>query len=104
MLGHGGDKLWSQQDMQRPVDPRRVSTKGSLAFLGHVGTWPMSAVWWARLSQKVLGVQAWSPWKDLRDEHVIQRGYFADSSFHHTRLQAINQPGPWEECSMAIRR
>lgn len=76
--------------MQGPVDPRWVSMKSSLAFLGHRGTWPMSTVWWARLGQEVVGAQAWSPRKDPRDEHVIQRGHFADSSFPHTRLQAIN--------------
>lgn len=47
---------------------------------------------------------AWAHWSGkLRSKHVIQRGHYADSSLCHTRLQAINQPGPREEQSSAIR-
>ena len=44
-----------------------------------------------------------SPERSQRSERVIHRGHSADSSLRHTRLQAINQPGPWEERSAAIR-
>lgn len=44
-----------------------------------------------------------SPEGSQRSEHVIHRGHSVDSSLRHTRLQAINQPGPWEERSAATR-
>lgn len=49
--------------------------EGILAFLSQVRTWPMSTVWWAMLGLEVVEAQAWSPQKDSRDEHVIQRGH-----------------------------
>ena len=72
--------------------------------MGQAGIWPVSTAWWVRPGWKVVGGPCLvSPGGSQRSEHVIQRGRFADSSLCHTRLQAINQPGPWEERSAAVR-
>ena len=103
-LGRGQTLAPEHIQEEDPTDPKVGEHEGQPSFSGLSGDLVcVHCVVGKAVPGNGEGLGLVSPERSQRSERVIHRGHSADSSLRHTRLQAINQPGPWEERCAATR-